>query len=133
MERLFPELQVTLRDIACRPAVDSTSSLPLAPPVCAVLDEKLSQAGVALGRCLAAARNTTPGLILPPASVDYYCGRFLQQFRAFRAELSKVPPGSPAQDPANRIGELDQRATSLEHMFVERFLPSVPTRGFTVP
>ena len=133
MERLYGELEVTLRDIACRPAVDSSGSLPLAPPACSILDSRLSAARVTLDRCLGAARNRTPGLLQPPESVDYYCSRFLQQFRGFRAELSRIPPGTPAQDPANRIGELDQRATSFEHMFVERFLPSVPRGGFTVP
>lgn len=133
MERLFPELEVTLRDIACRPAVDSPDSLPLSPPVCATLDSSLSEAGTWLGRCLDAARYRSPALLPPPASVDYFCSRFLEKFRGFRAELSRVPPGTPEEDPANRRGELDQRATSLEHMFVERFLPSVPRGGFTVP
>jgi hypothetical protein len=133
MERLFGELEVTLRDIACRPAVDSDDSLPLAPPACSTLGSRLSASRVNLDRCIGAARNRTPGILQPPASVDYYCSLFLQQFRGFRAELSRIPPGTPEEDPANRIGELDQRATSFEHMFIERFLPSVPQGGFTVP
>jgi len=132
-ETLFSELEVTQRDIACRPAVDSPSSLPLSPSECATLDSVLSQARVRLDQCLAAARYQQPSLLRPPQSVAYYCQRFLDQFRLYRAEVSRIPPGSPEEDPGNRVGEIDWRADSYEHMFVERFLPSVPQGGFTVP
>lgn len=134
LERLFDELGVTQRDIACRARVDTPDSAPLAPPICGALDTRLADAQVKLGRCLAAARGIGfPGLLPPPAVIDFYCGRFATSFKAYRDALVPVPAGSPDRDPANRIGELKLRAEVFDHVFVERFRPSVPSGGFTVP
>jgi hypothetical protein len=134
LERLFPEIGVTQRDLACRAGVDSADSAPLAPAVCASLDSLLTDASVKLGRCLAAARGSdVPSLLLPPAVIDFYCSRFATSFKSYRDALALIPPGEPDEDPANRIGELKLRAEVFEHVFVERFLPSVPPGGFTRP
>jgi hypothetical protein len=134
LERLFAELGVTQRDIACRAGVDAPDSAPLAPAVCSSLDALLSDASVKLGRCLAAARGSgKPSLLPPPAVVDYYCSRFATSFKAYRDALALVPAGEPDEDPANRIGELKLRGDVFDEMFVERFLPSVPPGGFTRP
>jgi hypothetical protein len=134
LERLMAELGVTQRDIACRAAVDSPDSGPLPPPVCSTLDTLLTDASVKLGRCLAAARGSgKPSLLPPPAVIDFYCSRFATSLKAYRDALALIPPGEPDEDPANRIGELKLRAEVLEHVFVERFLPSVPPGGFTAP
>jgi hypothetical protein len=134
LERLYPELASTQRDLACKARVDSTDSAPLAPSTCAMLDPLLEEAGTRLARCIASTRNgEAPQLLPPPAVFDWYCGRFLTSFRRYRDALALLPPGTPEQDPANRIGELKARAETFEHLFVERFFPSVPPRGFTTP
>jgi len=134
LERLFAELGVTQRDIACRAGVDSPDSAPLAPAVCSRLDGLLADASVKLGRCLAAARGSgTPSLLPPPAVIDFYCSRFATSFKAYRDAVALVPAGAPDEDPANRIGELKLRGDVFDEMFVERFLPSVPPGGFTRP
>ena len=134
LERLFAELGVTQRDIACRAGVDSPDSAPLAPAVCSRLDGLLADASVKLGRCLAAARGSgTPSLLPPPAVIDFYCSRFATSFKAYRDAVALVPAGAPDEDPANRIGELKRRGDVFDEMFVERFLPSVPPGGFTRP
>jgi len=134
LERLFPEIGVTQRDLACRAGVDSADSAPLAPAVCASLDSLLTDASVKLGRCLAAARGSdVPSLLPPPAVIDFYCSRFATSFKSYRDALALIPPGDPDEDPANRIGEIKLRAEVFEHVFVERFLPSVPPGGFTRP
>lgn len=134
LERLMAELEVTQRDIACRPGVDAPDSAPLPPAVCSNLDGLLADASVKLGRCLAAARGSDkPSLLPPPAVIDFYCSRFAASLKTYRDALALIPPGEPEQDPANRIGELKLRAEVLDHVFVERFLPSVPPGGFTRP
>jgi hypothetical protein len=134
LERLLPEIGVTQRDLACRAGVDSADSAPLAPAVCASLDSLLTDASVKLGRCIAAARGSdVPSLLPPPAAIDFYCSRFATSFKSYRDALALIPPGEPDEDPANRIGELKLRAEVFEHVFVERFLPSVPPGGFTRP
>jgi hypothetical protein len=134
LERLFGELGVTQRDIACRAKVDAPDSAPLPPAVCTSLDRLLADASVKLGRCLAAARGSgTPSLLPPPAVIDFYCSRFATSFKGYRDALALVPPGEPEEDPANRIGELKLRSEVFDHVFVERFLPSVPPGAFTRP
>jgi hypothetical protein len=134
LERLFAELGVTQRDIACRAGVDAPDSAPLPPAVCSNLDALLSDASIKLGRCLASARGSSkPSLLPPPAVIDYYCGRFATSFKAYRDALALIPPGEPDEDPANRIGELKLRAEVFDHAYLERFLPSVPPGGFTRP
>ena len=134
LERLFGEIGVTQRDIACRARVDAPDSAPLPPAVCANLDKLFADASVKLGRCLAAARGSgTPSLLPPPAVIDFYCSRFAASLKTYRDALALIPPGTPDQDPANRIGELKLRAEVFDHVFVERFLPSVPSGGFTRP
>jgi hypothetical protein len=114
--------------------VDAPDSAPLPPAVCTNLDRLLADASVKLGRCLAAARGSgTPSLLPPPAVIDFYCSRFATSFKGYRDALALIPPGEPEEDPANRIGELKLRSEVFDHVFVERFLPSVPPGGFTRP
>ena len=65
--------------------------------------------------------------------MDQNCQAFETQFSAYRSQLAAIGPATAILDPANRIGGLKARSETLWHVYVERFLPSVPQGGFSQP
>lgn len=57
------------------------------------------------------------------------CQSFLSQLSQYESALNSVPV-VPANDPANRIGELKVRARVIRYVFESHFIPSIPPDGF---
>lgn len=122
VRKLFDDLGVFQKQIACRSNVDAPGSLPL--PACGGLDGGYDNTLDKLGKCLLATQQPKT------SALNQNCQAFEIQFGSYQAQVEALAP-RPAFDPANRIGELKARLTTLWLLYEERFLPSVPTGGYT--
>ena len=73
--------------------------------------------------------------VFPHASAsNQNCQSFVQQFEAFKTTLAATTSACPSDpgscDPANRIGEVKARTNTLEYVYYNKFVPSVPPGGF---
>ncbi len=125
-DRLFNELYQATADLACR-QVDGGVGTPLAAGDCAALRASWINARDKLDKCFQA--TTQP----KQSAGDQNCQAFQSQLAGFSAALAGAAPCGPDParcDPANRRGELRTRLNTLTHVFLDRFLPSIPPGGF---
>lgn len=123
--KLFEDLKLAQTELACPSGVDTATSDPLSDSVCSSLGSTLLNAEDKLAKCIAATQQPKT------SAVDQNCQAFETQFSAYRSQLAAIGPASATLDPANRIGGLKARSETLWHVYVERFLPSVPQGGFS--
>lgn len=121
VRKLFDDLGVFQKQIACVADVDAPGSLPL--PSCGVLNGSYDNTLDKLGKCIDATRQPKT------SALDQNCNAFEVQFGSYQAEVEALRP-RPDFDPANRIGELKARLTTIWLLYRERFLPSVPEGGY---
>jgi hypothetical protein len=122
VRKLFDDLGVFQKQIACRSNVDAPGSLPL--PSCGVINASYDNTLDKLGKCIDATRQPKT------SAVDQNCNAFEVQFAAYQSEVVALDP-RPEFDPANRIGELEARLRTIWLLYHDRFLPSVPQGGYT--
>ncbi len=128
VQQLYQELEDVRRDFACvaRDTLDgrpltAPQSAPLSRRTCDTLAATWANGKQKLDKCISAAFD-------PKSSAgDENCQSFVSQLENFRAG---VPGGVSATDFANRAGELKTRASAIRHVFLTRFLPSIPAAGF---
>jgi hypothetical protein len=122
---LYNDLYETNARLACRtPAVDTGGSQQLSRTVCANLDKLWKDGKTKLDKCYAASTQ-------PKSSAGAEnCQAFITQVKQYETALNAATT-SPTLDPANRLGELKQRVYVINHVYYDRFLPSIPVNGFT--
>jgi hypothetical protein len=129
VQSLYQELDDVRRDFACaaRDTIDggplnaTNQAAPLGRRTCDTLAANWANGRQKLDKCIAAAFD-------PKSSAgDENCQSFISQLDNFRAS---VPAGVSSTDFANRAGELKTRASTIRHIFLNRFLPSIPAAGF---
>jgi hypothetical protein len=129
VQSLYQELEDVRRDYACvardtldgSPLTSTNQAAPLSRRTCDSLAAVWANGKPKLDKCIAAAFD-------PKSSAgDENCQSFVSQLENFRAG---VPAGVTATDFANRAGELRTRASAIRHVFLTRFLPSIPANGF---
>lgn len=129
VQQLYQELEDVRRDFACvardtldgRALTATNQAPPLNKRTCDTLAANWANGKQKLDKCIAAAFD-------PKSSAgDENCQSFVSQLENFRAG---VPGGVSATDFANRAGELKTRASTIRHIFLNRFLPSIPATGF---
>lgn len=125
--KLFQDLKLAQTELACPSGVDGVGSDPLSNSTCSSLGSSLLNTEDKLTKCIAATRQPKT------SAVDQNCQAFETQFSAYRSQLAAIGPATATLDPANRIGGLKARSETLWHVYVERFLPSVPQGGFSQP
>lgn len=125
VDKLFQDLKLAQTELTCPGGVDTATSDPLSDSVCSSLGSTLLNAEDKLAKCIAATQQPKT------SAVDQNCQAFETQFSAYRSQLAAIGPASATLDPANRIGGLKARSETLWHVYVERFLPSVPQGGFS--
>jgi hypothetical protein len=123
--KLLRDLDVVQTQIACVADFDQDGSLPLSD--CGSLNTSLRVTRDKFNKCLEA--TVTPQTSL----LDRACNAFETQFLSYQAAVEDLPANERALDPANRIGELEARLTTIWLIYRERFLPSVPPEGFSDP
>lgn len=123
MQKLFDELGYAQRELACKQVdpVPSGGTPPLSAADCSALASIWSNAKQKLDKCIAA------GFEPKQSAGDENCQSFVSQLNNFRTRL---PAATPAQDTANRVGELKARSITLLHVYSQRYLPSIPANGF---
>ncbi|MEO8306981.1 MAG: toll/interleukin-1 receptor domain-containing protein [Pseudomonadota bacterium] len=124
-QSLYNDLGYALRDLACKQAdQSSTVAPPLTAAQCAVLKVNWDIGLIKLGLCVEGA--------FKDVHHDYGLRQFCQYFLSYGLDplISNIPTSTPSRDIANRIGELRARAVVLRHLYVTRFLPSIPNKGF---
>jgi hypothetical protein len=121
VRKLFDDLGVFQKQIVCSD-VDVPGSVPL--PSCGVINASYDNTLDKLGKCIDATRQPKT------SALDQNCNAFEVQFGAYQAEVEALLP-RPDFDPANRIGELKARLTTIWLLYHDRFLPSVPMGGYT--
>jgi hypothetical protein len=122
VRKLFDDLGVFQKQIACGANVDAPGSLPL--PGCSGLNGDYDNTLDKLGKCLLATQQPKT------SALDQNCQAFEIQFGSYQTQVEALP-ARPDFDPANRIGELKGRLTTIWLLYRERFLPSVPEGGYT--
>ena len=122
VRKLFNDLGVVQKQIACRSNVDAPGSQPLVN--CATLNQSFDNTLDKLGKCVLATQQPKT------SALDQNCNAFEVQFASYQSEVLALTP-RPAFDPANRIGELETRLATIWRLYRERFLPSVPEGGYT--
>ena len=122
VRKLFDDLGVFQKQIACGSNVDAPGSLPL--PSCGGLNGSYDNTLDKLGKCLLATQQPKT------SALDQNCQAFEIQFGSYQTQVEALP-ARPDFDPANRIGELKARLTTIWLLYQERFLPSVPPGGYT--
>jgi hypothetical protein len=129
VQSLYQELEDVRRDLACTardtldggPLTATNQAAPLSRRTCDTLAATWANGKQKLDKCIAAAFD-------PKSSAgDENCQSFVSQLDNFRAS---VPAGVSSTDFANRAGELKTRASTIRHIFLNRFLPSIPAAGF---
>jgi hypothetical protein len=117
--KLYDDLEQTRARLACgSPAVLSKS-------VCGSLLQAWKAGKGFLDKCFTA--TTQP----KNSKGSENCNSFLSQVNKYQAALNGATT-TPALDPANRLGELKQRVFVIKHVHTDRFLPSIPDKGFTL-
>lgn len=105
--------------------VDGNAGNPIADSDCGNLRTKFIAAEDKLNRCISSS-------ISPRQSEAVNnCQSFLSQLSQYQSALAGITPDT-ANDPANRLGELEVRAKVLAFVFDYHFLPSIPPAGFSV-
>ena len=122
VRKLFDDLGVLQKQIACRSDVDAPGSRPLTN--CDTLNASYDNTLDKLGKCVLATQQPKT------SALDQNCQAFEIQFDSYQAEVLDLDP-NPGFDPANRIGELETRLATIWRLYKERFLPSVPLGGYT--
>jgi hypothetical protein len=122
VRKLFDDLGVFQKQIACGTNVDAPGSLPL--PSCDGLNGSYDNTLDKLGKCLLATQQPKT------SALDQNCQAFEIQFGSYQMQVEALH-ARPDFDPANRIGELKARLTTIWLLYQERFLPSVPLGGYT--
>jgi hypothetical protein len=120
--KLFDDLGVLQKQIACQPNVDGPGSFPLTS--CGGLNTSYDVTWDKLDKCIRATQQPKISLL------DQNCRSFEVQFESYRAQVDGLG-ANPAFDPANRIGEMQARLGSFWLLYRDRALPSVPPGGFT--
>jgi hypothetical protein len=125
LAKLYDDLEETRSLLACR-SVDSVmpgTGAPLRPSTCNSLAAQWSAGKTLLDQCLASANQPKA------ASFAADCQAYATQLGVYQATLNAAVRLGP--DTANRIGELKARVLTLQHLYADRFLPSVPLDGFS--
>ena len=123
--KLLQDLDVVQTQIACVADFDQQGSHPLSD--CGSLNTSLRVTRDKFNKCLEAAVTPQTSLL------DRACNAFETQFQSYQAAVEALSPNTRALDPANRIGEIEARLTTIWLVYRERFLPSVPPEGFSDP
>jgi hypothetical protein len=128
LQGLVDELEYVSGTLACtsidqNPLDDSNLPQPQALPVtvCSSLAATMTKSKTFLNKCINASFQPKS------SSGNENCQSFVSQISNFRGSL---PTSTPADDVANRTGELKVRVDSILHVFNTRFLPSIPPLGF---
>jgi len=123
--KLYDDLEETRSRLACR-AVDGVApgtGAPLRPSTCTTLAAQWNAGKILLDQCVASATQ-------PKAeSFAADCAAYAAKVAEYQATLNVAVKLGP--DAANRIGELKARVLTLQHLYADRFMPSVPEEGFT--
>jgi hypothetical protein len=126
---LYDQLGAVLRTYAGVSGDGQSSGPPLSSTDFNALSSRWDNGKVLLDRCfeatLAPRQNAAPN----------NCQSFLSQLTEFRDRLAGSADCSPEGaaidcDPANRRGELEARATVIDFVYRDRFVPSVTAQGF---
>ena len=125
---LFDDLRQAQQQTACV-SVDPEGSPATLPPLdatsCAALDTRWDNADPKLVSCI-------QGSTFPRQSQAVNnCQSFLSQLANYRTTVTEAIRNGP--DPANRIGELEQRVDVLDYVFRQHFENSIPPDGFRDP
>lgn len=121
---LYDDLEETRAQLACK-AVDNVApgtGAPLRPSTCTALATQWTTGKTLLNQCLASSNQPKA------ASFAADCQAYATQLGVYQATLAAAVRSGP--DAANRIGELKARVLTLQHVYADRFLPSVPLNGF---
>lgn len=124
--KLYDDLEETRSLLACRPADATTgpgTGAPLRLSSCRTLAAQWSVGKALLNTCLASA--TAPRA----ATLATDCQAYATQLGVYQATLNAALISGA--DVANRLGELKARVLTLQHLYTDRFLPSIPANGFT--
>lgn len=121
--QLYDDLGEALNQLACD-NVDGQSQPPLSAPSCSGLNDQWANGKDKLDKCWSATQQ-------PKQSAGAQnCQSFATQLDGFRTMLAGV---TPQEDPENRVSELKARAATIFHVYQDRFLPSVPSGGYSEP
>ncbi len=124
--KLYDDLEETRSLLACRPADATTgpgTGAPLRLSTCRTLASQWTVGKALLNTCVASA--TAP----KAATLVTDCQAYATQLGAYQATLNAALLSGA--DVANRLGELKARVLTLQHLYNDRFLPSIPANGFT--
>ena len=125
VQSLYSDLGYVLKELACKQA---DQSLNVAPPLtayeCNTLKGDWELGLYKLNKCLEG--------VFKDVHHDYGKRQYCQYVLSYGLDpfANHIPANTPSRDIANRIGELRARTIVLRHLYVTRFLPSVPNAGF---
>jgi hypothetical protein len=124
--KLYDDLEETRSLLACRPADATTgpgTGAPLRLSSCRALAAQWTVGKALLSTCVASA--TAPKAV----TLATDCQAYATQLGVYQATLNAALISGA--DVANRLGELKARVLTLQHLYTDRFLPSIPANGFT--
>lgn len=124
LSKLVDDLGEVTSDFACAPG-DGQPGSPISAEYCASLKGYLAHGRHELTECLSAAN----GYSYRGIENNRDCREFVEELGHFSGMLGTLSSNA-ANDPASRLGELEVRASVIEHLYQTRFLPSVPRYGF---
>jgi hypothetical protein len=121
LSKLYDDLDVVARKFAC------SAGGPIDTTTCATLKALLDNGKDKLSKCLDAT------YMPKTSSGNQNCQAFLSQFKSLGDTIKgTLAPSYVAVDPENRRGELLARVQVIQHVYDDKFVPSVPDGGFTV-
>lgn len=123
---LYDDFGEALDQLACNNVdVAGPADPPLSPSVCSTAQSQWANGLQKLERCWDATQQPKE------SSGNQNCQSFVSQFGGLRSTILAATPFGP--DPANRVGELVARIAVLDHVYEDRFVPSIPADGFDEP
>jgi len=116
-DKLYDELLTHLKDFACESFDTGETMAPLSPEDCSTLEANWHNGKLKFDKALGATFDPKG------SSGDENFGSVQAQLRNYISRIeSALPYGG---DPANRVGENAARAQTLQHILVDKLLPSI--------
>ncbi|MBT8090268.1 MAG: hypothetical protein KJO01_08685 [Gammaproteobacteria bacterium] len=123
---LYDDFGEALDQLACvNVDVAGPADPPLSPGVCSTAQAQWANGLDKLEKCWDATQQPKQ------SSGNQNCQSFVSQFDGLRSTILAATPFGP--DPANRVGELVARLAVIDHVYEDRFVPSIPAGGFVEP
>ena len=116
-DKLYDELLVHLQEFACKPFDTVKTMAPLSPEDCSTLEANWHNGKLKFDKALGATFDPKG------SSGDENFGSVQAQLKNYISRIESAL--HYGDDPANRVGENAARAQTLEHILVDKLLPSI--------